>query len=83
VSQPLRIVWGMDRRHDPTLVISCDDCAMQRTSTCADCVVTFVLRSGVDGDEPPAIALDHDEEHAVRLLARAGLVPELRFRVAS
>ena len=73
----------MERRQVPTLLISCDDCAMQRTSTCSDCVVTFVLRTGVDDGDPPAIALDHDEEHAVRLLARAGLVPELRFRVAS
>jgi hypothetical protein len=80
----------MDLRHVPSppsppisRLISCDDCAMQRTSTCADCVVTFVLRTGVDDAAPRAIALDDDEEQAVRLLARAGLVPELRFRVAS
>ena len=56
--------------------ISCDDCVLNGTSACDDCVVTFVLR-------PPAasgIVVDVAEARAVRMLQRAGLVPELRFR---
>lgn len=54
--------------------IDCDDCRMQHTDVCADCVVTFIV-----GREPgDAVIIDVEEERAVRLLARAGLVPELR-----
>jgi len=56
------------------MTISCDDCAMQHTSTCDDCVVTFIC-----GREPDdAVVIDVEEARAVRLLARGGLVPELR-----
>jgi hypothetical protein len=77
----------MHHRHVPPLVISCDECAMQSTSTCDDCVVTFLLRGSSD-DRPDVataepITLDLGEERAVRLLARAGLIPQLRYRVAS
>jgi hypothetical protein len=67
------------------LCISCDDCAMQATSACDDCVVSFLLR---DGAEEPAtvgeaeLVLDADEVRVVGLLAKAGLVPELRYRLA-
>lgn len=58
-----------------TLVISCDECAMQHSQHCEDCVVTFLCR------EPAgAVVIDADEERAVRMLARAGLVPRLRHR---
>jgi len=56
--------------------ISCDDCALNGTSACADCIVTFLLH-------PPVtygIVVDVAEARAVRMLQRAGLVPELRFR---
>jgi hypothetical protein len=60
-------------------VISCDDCAMQCTSRCDDCVVTFVLRA----DRPNApLELDHAEYRAVSLLAKAGMIPELQYRLA-
>lgn len=55
---------------------SCDECDLEATSACEDCVVTFLL-------DPPvrrAIVVDVAEARAVRLLAGAGLVPELRFR---
>jgi hypothetical protein len=56
--------------------INCDDCVMQHTSTCDDCVVSFIV-----GREPgEAVVIDVEEERAVRLLAKAGLVPELRYR---
>ncbi len=54
--------------------ISCDDCVMQRTSACDDCVVTFIC-----GREPnEAVVIDVAEARAVRLLGEAGLVPPLR-----
>lgn len=63
----------------PAHVISCDDCAMQCTSQCDDCVVTFFVRRD-DADEP--LVLDRGEEQVVRLLAAAGLIPELQYRLA-
>ncbi|MGH9062503.1 MAG: hypothetical protein ACRDZQ_04155 [Acidimicrobiales bacterium] len=60
-----------------TLTISCDDCCMQGTTACQDCVVSFVL-----GREPEdALVIDADEARAVRLLAGAGLVPGCRHRL--
>jgi hypothetical protein len=56
--------------------ISCDDCALEGTSACDDCVVTFLLGP----DESGGIVVDVAEARAVRMLQRAGLVPELRFR---
>jgi hypothetical protein len=56
--------------------INCDDCVMQHTSTCDDCVVSFI----VDRRPGEAIVIDVEEARAVRLLSDAGLVPELRHR---
>jgi hypothetical protein len=47
---------------------------MQATAACDDCVVTFVT-SREPGD---AVIIDVAHERAVRMLSRAGLVPELR-----
>ncbi len=55
--------------------ISCDDCVMQHTRICDDCVVTFIC-----GRQPgDAVILDVAEVRAVRLLGEAGLVPQLRL----
>ena len=56
--------------------ISCDDCCMQGTDACGDCVVTFIC----DRDPNDAVTVDIEEARAVRLLAEAGLVPRLRHR---
>ena len=56
------------------LVIDCDECAMQGTSACADCVVTFIC-SREPGE---AVVVDVAEERAIRLLSTAGLLPALR-----
>jgi hypothetical protein len=61
------------------LTISCDACSMQCTSACDDCVVTFLLR---DADDTEPMVLDLDQARVVRLLGKAGLVPDLKFRVA-
>jgi len=56
------------------LTISCEECAMQYTDACDDCVVTFIC-----GREPgQAVVIDVGEARAVRLLSQAGLVPDLR-----
>lgn len=54
--------------------ISCEDCALGETDACADCVVSFLL----ERDPGEAVVIDAAEARAVRLLQRAGLVPELR-----
>jgi hypothetical protein len=67
----------------PTLTISCDSCAMQASSHCDDCVVTFMCaddRTG--GGVRQAVVLDLAEQRAMRLLAQAGMVPTLRHREA-
>lgn len=56
------------------LVIHCDDCAMQGTAACDDCVVTFIC-SREPGE---AVVIDVAEARAMRLLATAGLLPRLR-----
>jgi hypothetical protein len=58
------------------MVISCDDCVMQHSAACADCVVTHVL-----GAER-GVELDVAAERVVQLLVDAGLVPSSRHRVA-
>lgn len=57
-----------------SLSISCDDCVMQHSSHCADCIVTFL--SDADGGVP--VAIEDREVRALRLLGAGGLVPELR-----
>ena len=77
--------WGQSRRASvpdrrADLVIACDDCAMQCTATCNDCVVSYVLQ--VDVEEPESLTLDVAEARAVRLLAQAGMIPALQYRLA-
>jgi hypothetical protein len=57
-----------------SLTIDCDQCVMQGTDACEDCVVTFLI----ERDPDSAVVIDADEARAVRLLGRAGLVPGLR-----
>ena len=56
------------------LRIDCEECVMQHTAACDDCVVTFLLGR----DPTDAVVIDADEARAVRLLESAGLVPRLR-----
>jgi len=59
----------------PTITIDCDECTLQHTSACEDCLVSFLL----DREPGDAVVIDAAEARAVRLLERAGLVPNLRF----
>jgi hypothetical protein len=56
--------------------IDCDECAMYDTDTCGDCVVTYICSREPDN----AVIIDVAEARAIRLLANAGLVPQLRHR---
>jgi hypothetical protein len=58
------------------LVIDCEQCVMQHTDACDDCVVTFIC-SREPGD---AVVVDVEEFRALRLLSDSGLVPELRHQ---
>jgi hypothetical protein len=58
----------------PNLSIDCDECVMQATDACTDCVVTFLI----DRDPDAAVVINAAEARAVRMLGRAGLVPRLR-----
>lgn len=57
------------------MLIDCDDCVMQHTTACDDCIVTVLLETGA----PRRLELDDQESEAVANLAEAGLVPELRL----
>ena len=59
---------------DDVSVISCDDCVMQHSDACDDCVVTFICNREPD----EAVVIDAAEARAVRMLGDAGLVPRLR-----
>ncbi len=56
------------------LRIDCDECVMQHTSTCDECIVTFLCSREPDD----AVIIDVGEARTVRALQAAGLVPELR-----
>lgn len=71
----------MNEQPGPGLTISCDDCRMRCTAACDDCVVSFLLDERDDHDAE-AMVLDVDQARVVHLLGRAGLVPELRYRIA-
>lgn len=58
---------------DAPLTIDCDDCRLQDSDACADCIVTFLC------DERDAVVVDAAEARALRLLAAGGLVPRLRL----
>jgi hypothetical protein len=66
------------------ITISCDDCRMQCTSACDDCVVSFLLRDDEanETEQHAPLVLDLDQIRVVRLLGRAGLVPDLKYQVA-
>ncbi len=64
-----------DAAFEHDLTIDCDRCVLRHTDACDDCVVTFLLRR----EPEDAVVIDADEARAMRMLGRAGLVPELRF----
>lgn len=61
---------------ESSLYISCDECVMEGTSACADCVVTFLC----EREPGDAVVIDVAEVRALRLLEEGGLVPGLRHQ---
>jgi hypothetical protein len=61
------------------VTISCDECRLEGTSACDDCVVTFLLLSETKQAPASAMIVDAAEVRAMRMLERAGLLPSLRF----
>ncbi len=59
---------------ESSLYISCDECVMEGTSACADCVVTFLC----EREPGDAVVIDVAEVRALRLLEAGGLAPALR-----
>jgi hypothetical protein len=57
------------------LSISCDECRMQGTPACDDCLVNFICEPDFAG-----VVADIAEMRALRLLGRNGLVPPLRHQ---
>ncbi len=57
-----------------SMTIDCGTCSRQHTSTCEDCVVTFI----VNREPEEAVVIDVAEFSALKRLQSAGLVPELR-----
>jgi hypothetical protein len=58
------------------ITIDCDECTMQGTHACDDCVVTFIC-SRAPND---AVVIDAAEARAMRTMAEVGLAPPLRHR---
>jgi hypothetical protein len=61
---------------DSSLYISCDECVMEGTPACADCVVTFLC----EREPGDAVIIDVAEVRALRLLEAGGLAPALRHQ---
>ena len=60
---------------DPVgLTIDCDQCRMQYTDTCGDCLVTFLCGNDAEHE----VVIDGDEARALSVMADAGMVPRLR-----
>ncbi len=59
-----------------SLTIDCDECVMQHTTACADCVVTFLCSREPD----EAVVIQVSEVRALRLLAETGLASPLRHQ---
>ncbi|MDP2622619.1 MAG: hypothetical protein Q8Q29_02340 [Actinomycetota bacterium] len=56
------------------MLIDCNECVMEHTPACHDCVVSHLL-----GDLLGPIEVDPEQAAALEVLADAGLVPTLRM----
>lgn len=74
MSQGVSSVLGMS---SDSVTIDCETCVMQHTPACSDCVVTYLCEREVEH----AVVIQIEDLRAMRALAQAGLVPELRHEV--
>lgn len=56
------------------MLVDCDECVMQHTDACSDCVVTAILEI-----QPGPLDLGEPEVTALESMAELGLVPNLRL----
>lgn len=56
------------------MLIDCEECVMQHTDACSDCVVTAILDIGSG-----PLDLEDTEVEALESMAELGLVPTLRL----
>ena len=59
-----------------SITIDCNDCTMQCSDACEDCLVTYVCSR----DPGDAVVVDEAELVAMRTMAEVGLVPRLRHQ---
>ena len=76
LSHPRRKMMSMSNFPSEPLSIDCDECILQHTDACGDCIVTFLC--GVETERPVVVNLA--EARAMRALGDAGLAPPLRHR---
>lgn len=57
-----------------SITIDCDTCIMKDTDACHDCLVTYMC----DRPEEQAVVVNLADFRAMKALAQAGLVPDLR-----
>ncbi|MGQ0745152.1 MAG: hypothetical protein ACT4OS_12645 [Acidimicrobiales bacterium] len=62
------------------LVIDCRECLMRKSAACEDCVVSYIC---TEPDVTPgsAVVIDPADLGAMRLMAEAGMVPDLRLQL--
>ncbi len=59
------------------VTIDCDTCVMKDTDACSDCIVTYIC----DRPTESAVVVNLADFRAMKALAEAGLVPELRHEL--
>ena len=60
---------------DDSLLIDCDLCDYSGSSTCDDCLVTYLCRP-----DRNSVVIELADIRALRKLGRSGLIPELKLR---
>jgi hypothetical protein len=82
---PIEVADAYHRELDqPFRTISCGNCVMFDTSSCTDCVVTFLLalENGNAADAPSRrVELSNDEIDTLSLLQHSGLAPASNYAV--
>ncbi|MDG1845833.1 MAG: hypothetical protein P8J01_05500 [Acidimicrobiales bacterium] len=58
------------------LSVDCGTCEMIHTTTCKDCLVTYIC----DREPNEAVVISMDEWRSIRSLTGAGLLPDLQHK---
>lgn len=64
---------------DSIRTIDCDQCVLQHSNACHNCVVTFLL--ALDNAVKPVVAMTAPEVDTLQLLQATGLAPQSQFAV--